>query len=80
MDKDTKEIVKKALSEHLGIDPEDINDEDSFEHDLHMRASDVSDLIEILNSENIDTGKVDLMEIETVSDLVNALNGESDID
>lgn len=77
MNKDIKEKVIKILAEHLGIEPEDINDDDSFSHDLHMRASDLSDLMENLHTLNIETDNIDLTEIETVNELIDALGGET---
>lgn len=77
MNKDIKDIVIKTLSDHLGVEPDDIDEEDSFEHDLHMRVSDLSDLMETLETVKMGTGNIDLTEIETVSDLIDALGGES---
>ena len=77
MNNEIKEKVIKALSDHLGVEPEDIKEEDSLEHDLHMRASDLSDLMENLETIGIETGKVALTEIETVTDLIDALGGEA---
>lgn len=77
MNNDINDQVIKALSDHLGVEPEDINEEDSLEQDLHMRASDFSDFIESLPTKGIEVENIDLTEIETVSDLIDALGGES---
>jgi acyl carrier protein len=73
MSDDTKKIIIDTLSEHLGVEPDDINDDDSFEEDLNMRAVEISDFIQALNTKGIETDKVDLKEIETVTDLIYAL-------
>lgn len=77
MNKDIKDQVLKVLAEQLGCEPEDIKEEDSLSQELHMRASDLSDFMENLEAINIDTAKVDMTEIETVSDLIDALGGET---
>jgi acyl carrier protein len=76
MNKETNDQVIKALSDYLGVDPEDIKEEDSIYQDLHMQASDLSDFMETLQTLNIETGNIDLTEIETVEDLIDALGGE----
>ena len=77
MNKDIKDQIIKSLSDHLGVEPEDIKEEDSFEDELHMRASDLSDFMSTLQDLGINTEEVDLTEIETVGDLINSLGGES---
>ncbi len=77
MNKDIKKEVLKALSDHLGVEPDDIEEEDSLTQDLHMRASDLSDFMETLQTLNIETEKVDLTKVETVNDLIDALAGET---
>lgn len=74
--KETKNKIIKALAEHLGVEPEDINGEDSLEQDLHIRLADLSDFLEILNSMGLESDKIDLTKAETVNDLVYALDGE----
>ncbi len=76
-DKDIKEQVIKSLADHLGVEPEDIKDEDSLSADLHMRPSDLSDFMTNLQETNSEVGNIDLTELETVSDLIDALGGET---
>ncbi len=78
MNKDIKEKIIEALSEYLGLEPQDISEEDSLYHDLHMKASDLADFLESLKSQEIDIDTIDLSEIETVGDLIEASEGESD--
>lgn len=73
---DLKKQVLEILAQYLGIDPEDINDDDSLSTDLHMRASDLTDFIQSLNQIGIDTSRVDLTEIDTVEELIEALDAE----
>jgi acyl carrier protein len=73
---DSKEInnkIKTILSEFLGVDPEDISDSDDFIHDLHMKPTDISDFQTSLQENGLDAQKVDFSQLETVEDLVDAL-------
>lgn len=78
-DKLTKS-VKQILSEQLGIDPEDINLDDSLTEDLHMQAGELSEMIELLENNKLDASRLDLTEIETVSDLIEAIASNVYID
>ena len=69
----TKETVRRELSNFLGVDTEDIEDDSSLTEDLHMKATDLADFMEILTRMNMDTERVDLTETETFSDLLEAL-------
>lgn len=68
-----KETVRRELASYLGIEPEDIEDDSILTEDLHMKATDLTDFMEILTRMNMDTRDVDLTEIETFLDLVEAL-------
>lgn len=68
-----KDKIRLELADHLGIEPEDILDDSLLTEDLHMKASDLTDFVEILGNSGFDTGKIDLTEIETFLDLVEAL-------
>jgi acyl carrier protein len=69
----TKESVRRELANYLGIEPEDVDDDSILTEDLHMKATDLTDFMEILTRMNLETRDVDLTEIETFSDLVEAL-------
>ncbi|OGM21047.1 hypothetical protein A2714_01795 [Candidatus Woesebacteria bacterium RIFCSPHIGHO2_01_FULL_38_9] len=71
--KSTETKVKEALAHHLGVEPEDLNLEDSLATDLHMRPSDISDFLGSLEEKEIDTSTIDLLQIDTVEELVEAL-------
>ena len=70
---DIKESVKKLLSDFLGIEPEDIEEDFSLTEDLHMKPTDLTDFMEILASKNYDIESVDFSEVETFSDLIDFL-------
>lgn len=67
------EKIKKLLANFLGVDADDIKDEYSLAEDLHMSASDLTDFIETLKNEGVDTASLVLTEIETFDDLIESL-------
>ena len=69
----TKNIVRHELANFLGVESEDVEDDSSLTEDLHMKASDLTDFMEILSRMDMDTEGVDLTETETFLDLVEAL-------
>lgn len=74
------EQIKKLLSEQIGVEPEDINDDDSLSEQLHMSSTDLADFVEVLSQKGLDTTSLALTEIETVDDLVEALSSEEEIE
>lgn len=70
---DTKEDVRKILAGFLGIEPEDVEDDFSLKEDLHMKASDLTDFMQLLESKNYDIRSIDFNEVETFSELIDAL-------
>lgn len=72
----TKEFIRELLAQLLGLEPDDIKDDDLLSTDLHMRPTDISDFLAILDENGIDTTKLDLTEIESFSDLVEKLGVE----
>jgi acyl carrier protein len=72
-----KDKLLHILSDIIGVEPEDINMEDSLKEDLHMNAVDLAELAEKLNTEGY--GSVDLSEIDTVEELIAELNIEEEI-
>ena len=83
MDKDaTKDIqdkVKGIISEILGIDKDDIQDEDSLTEDLRMKPTEISDFAAKLTELGFDTSELNFDEADTVYDLSEALSSRSDI-
>lgn len=72
--KTMKDKLKKLLAQTIGVEPEDINDDDSFLTDLHMSASELSDFVHSLETEGFDISSVDLTATETVEDLLETLD------
>lgn len=72
-EEETKAKVRRELAVFLGVDPEDIDDENSLTEDLHMKATDLTDFMVKLEGEGFATSDIDLTEIETFGDLVEAL-------
>ncbi|MGA2910636.1 MAG: hypothetical protein ABSE04_02420 [Candidatus Microgenomates bacterium] len=68
-----KESVRRELANYLGIEPGDVEDDSILREDLHMKATDLTDFMEILTRMNLDASSVDLTETETFLDLVEAL-------
>ncbi|MFZ5932499.1 MAG: hypothetical protein ACOYT7_00205 [Patescibacteria group bacterium] len=78
-----EETNKKAkiiahLAEHIGVESEDISEEDFFLDDLHMNPTEISDFVHSLEGLGFDISKLNLVEIESVGDLLEAL-GASEV-
>jgi len=69
----TKEIVRRELANYLGVETEDIEDDCLLTEDLHMKATDLTDFMEVLTRMGMETTDINLTEIETFLDLVEAL-------
>lgn len=74
MDKNNTTTIKGLLANYLGLEVNDIEDELSLTEDLHMTPADLTDFMEILNSNGFDTSKLDFNEIDTFLDLNEKLN------
>ncbi|MCH7730458.1 hypothetical protein IID21_02890 [Patescibacteria group bacterium] len=72
----TETQVKKHLTDYIGVELEDIENEDSLAEDLHMSASDVSEFIERLGNQGLDTSSLVLEDIKSVSDLIESISSE----
>lgn len=68
-----KSKVKKVLAEYLGVDIDDLSDDDSLREDLHMGTVDINDFMESLKNQEVDTSTIDLSEIETIGDIIELL-------
>lgn len=73
----TKTRVKRELADFLGVDMEDIEDDTGLTDDLHMDPSQLTDFMEILGKAGFVTEDVDLTEVETFLELVEALTAKS---
>ncbi|MBI3396861.1 hypothetical protein HY045_00130 [Candidatus Woesebacteria bacterium] len=71
--------IKGVIAVHIGVEAEDIHDDDDLREDLHMNASDLTDLVEKLGVSGFEITKLDLSIIETVDDLVDAVSSYSEL-
>jgi acyl carrier protein len=71
-----EQLIKGTLSELLGVEPEDLSNEDSLIDDLHMNAAVLSDFLELMKKRNIDTSKIDFTNIDTVSELIDHISSD----
>lgn len=71
--------VKKLLATFLGIEVDDINDEDSLVEDLHMSPAEIAEFLEKLTASGIDISPIDLTSLQTFADLIDMLDLHQDI-
>jgi acyl carrier protein len=76
--KNKEQLIKKILADQLGIDAEDIHNDDSLYEDLHMNPSEITDFTESLIEKDLATNNIDFTEIETVEDLLEMLGVTED--
>ena len=69
-----KDKLKQLLAEQIGVDPEDLNDDDSFLEDLHMGPAEITDFSQKLGEEGFDIEQIDWGTVETLGDLVERLD------
>lgn len=62
--------IKRLLAEFLGIEIEDMTDDDTFEDTYQMSAINITDFFELLEENDIVVPKDSIDEIETVGDLL----------
>ena len=67
-------LVKTIIAEQIGVEVDDIHMNDRLDEELHMRPSDISDLLLKLESEDLDIKEIDVTEISTVEELVTLLD------
>ena len=70
---DKKSQIIKRLAEHIGVEPEDIDEDDAFLTDLHMNPMEMSDFVHSLTSLDLDVSHLNLAEIENIADLLEVL-------
>lgn len=73
------ERVTSLLAQSLGVESEDISDDDSFSEDLHMAPDKLADFVEGLSAGGFETAKIEIGELETVGELIEALSSHEDI-
>lgn len=73
------EKALNLLAEQIGVTTDDINEEDTFLGDLHMTPADLTEYAETLQNEGIEIGIDQLGEMETVSELLETLRAEEEL-
>ncbi len=68
-----KRLIKRLISERLGVEPDDINDDDSFKEDLHMDPIVLTDFTLNLAKNGFDVEALDFSEIDSLDDLYQIL-------
>ena len=66
-----KDLVIAKLAEHIGVETEDINLEDSLIDDLHLNIVEIGDFLQELSKEGIEIEETKYKNIKTISDLIN---------
>lgn len=77
--KDLPYMIKKTIADHLGVDLQDVNEEDAFFNDLHMNPTELYDLIETFSKDGYDIVPEEVANCETVSDLIDLIATKEDI-
>lgn len=75
---DTLNKIKGLLADHIGVESEDINNNDLLLDDLHMTPSDLADFFMSLEAQGYDITKLNMGEIQSVEDLVENLSSEAE--
>ena len=65
-----KDLVIEKLAEHIGVEKEDINLDDSFIDDLHLNTIEITDFLQKLSENGIEIDESEFGSIDTVSDLI----------
>ena len=77
--KDITQKIKTLLAEHIGADEEELSNEDRFQNDIHMSATDLADFVEKLKMAGFDTTKLDLTETESVGDIIENIISQEEL-
>jgi hypothetical protein len=76
-ERNNREKLLFLLAEGLGLEKEDITEDDSLEDDLHLTPSSIFDLLSKLSIPGMDTENLDLSGVETVEQLLDVLEEET---
>lgn len=69
-----RDQVIKIIANQIGVEPEDINEDDDLREDLHMSSVDLAEVAEHVAGLGLDG--VDWTQIELVSDLLDSLGAD----
>jgi hypothetical protein len=73
-DEKFKKLLKTKIAEHIGVEVEDVKDEDIFGDDLHMSATEFSDFLGSLAPMGVDAGLLDISTSSSVEELFNEVS------
>lgn len=66
-----KEIeIKKYLAGYLGIEENDLENDDHLKEDLHMNSLEIADFFHLLKDKGIDLNLSKIDEIESLQDII----------
>lgn len=71
--------VKRLLAESLGVEVEDISEDDYFVEDLHMAPAQLSDFVDLLGNQGFETSRLEIAELENVQELIEALSSHEEL-
>lgn len=77
LEKEFKDKIKKILSVQLGIQPEDIEESDSFSEDLNMTPVDITDFIESLKSNGVELSDTKILNSTTIEEFLDEIASEN---
>lgn len=72
--------IKTYLAEHIGVEIDDIGNEDNLANDLHMTPSDITDFIESLRVNFPETGELKIENFEKVIDIIEEVKSKQDVE
>lgn len=77
--KSKNEEIVQILAEQLGVEPEDINLDDSFREDLHMSTADLSDFLGKLEKHSFYISNLNINEVETIGELNDIISSKEGV-
>jgi acyl carrier protein len=69
-----REQVIKIIANQIGVEPEDITEDDSLREELHMSSVDLAEITEKISQLGLDS--IDWSEVETVAELLDSIGAD----
>jgi hypothetical protein len=69
-----EEILKATLAEQIGVEVADINSDDTLSDELHLGASEITDLLSKLEERGIETNSIENIQELTVSEIADEIS------
>lgn len=79
MSTNSKDKILDLLSTHLGVDRDDVAEDDSFREDLHMNAVEIADFASVLEKNDLVISPEELTKLTTVGELLEFFETDEDI-